>query len=225
MKSKSCILFLIISVIFFIFMYFTGIQIVSNNDLFFKKFFEKYDIYDRRGVSVDDSVYVIDILVDYMEGKSDTLKLNRNVLGFDKFSSRETLHMIDVRNIYIIFRTLRDISCILYIISLVLYKRKTNNNKIFKYSIISFIIANVIFLGSSLMILFNFDEFWFEFHKIAFTNDLWLLNPSNDLMINVCSNEMFKTLIINSFIVYIIISVIYLMGVFIYKKAMLTKNT
>ena len=75
------------------------------------------------------------------------------------------------------------------------------------------------------MVVFNFDEFWLKFHRIAFSNDLWLLNPSNDLMINVCSNEMFKTLIINSYMIYIIICIIYLISVFIYEKRMLTKNT
>lgn len=224
MKNKYSILFVIISIIFFVFMYFTGVQIISNSTSFFKKFFEEYNIYDKRRISVDDSVYVIDTLVDYMEGKNDTIKLDRTILKFSSYSTREIKHMVDVKNIYKTFKILRNISCVIYICILFLYIKKAPKIKIFKYSIISFIITNIIFLGCSITIIYNFDAVWRNFHKIIFTNDLWLLNFSEDLIINICSNEMFKTIAISSYYIYFIICVLYLSAVFIYQKKVVNKK-
>lgn len=218
MKNKKSIFFIIVSVPFFILMVFTSIQIVSNSDLFFKKYFEESNIYDKRGVSAEDATYVIDILVDYMEGKTKEIKLDRSVLGFTEFSERESLHMVDVRNIYSFFKTLRNISCILYVGMLIYFVKKNRDEKLFKKSLISFIVSIFTFLGAIIYIVLNFNEFWLLFHKVIFTNDLWALSFQNDLMINVCSNEMFKILILSSFVIYIVLSIIWLSLLYIYEK-------
>ena len=218
MKNKMYVLLVLVSFFFFTFLYFTSIQIVANSDYFFKNYFEESDIYNKRGITLDDSVYVIDVLVDYMEGKTKKIELDRSILGFNKFSTRETLHMVDVKNLYVTFKTLRNISCVLYIGTLFYFTKKNKNEKLFKYSLISFLLAILFFLGIALMVIFYFNTFWINFHKVMFTNDLWNLNPGEDLMINVCSNDMFKTIIISSFIVYMILSIIYLAIIFIHKR-------
>lgn len=225
MKNKKDIFLIISGVLFFIFLFFSSIQILVNNDLFFKKFFNNYQLYERRGVTTEEGVVIIDELVDYMENKTERLILKKTVLDFNEYSESETLHMIDVKNIYSFFKVLRNFSCVFYAITLFYFYKKCKNSKIFKKTAASFFISILLFLGVILLVVFNFDKFWFQFHKIAFNNDLWNLNSSTDLMINVCSNEMFKSIILNSFIIYILLSIIWLICIYFYEKnIVLTKK-
>ena len=41
----------------------------------------------------------------------------------------------------------------------------------------------------------DFDAFWTTFHKLAFRNDLWLLNPATDLMINLFPAQFFSSMV------------------------------
>lgn len=42
----------------------------------------------------------------------------------------------------------------------------------------------------------DFNGFWTTFHQLFFTNDLWLLNPATDLMINLFPEAFFSHLVI-----------------------------
>ena len=52
----------------------------------------------------------------------------------------------------------------------------------------------LILLG--IWILADFTGFWTTFHQLFFTNDLWLLNPATDLMINLFPEAFFSHLVI-----------------------------
>ena len=45
--------------------------------------------------------------------------------------------------------------------------------------------------GLALWAAFDFDRFFTLFHRIAFTNDLWLLNPRTDLLIRLMPESLF----------------------------------
>ena len=43
----------------------------------------------------------------------------------------------------------------------------------------------------ALLACIDFDSLFILFHKVAFTNDLWLLNPQTDLLIRLMPIEFF----------------------------------
>ena len=45
--------------------------------------------------------------------------------------------------------------------------------------------------GLALWAVFDFDSFFTTFHRLAFTNDLWLLNPRTDLLIRLMPESLF----------------------------------
>ena len=45
-------------------------------------------------------------------------------------------------------------------------------------------------------ILADFNGFWTTFHQVFFSNDLWLLNPYTDLMINLFPEAFFNHLVV-----------------------------
>ena len=40
----------------------------------------------------------------------------------------------------------------------------------------------------------DFDSLFTAFHRLLFTNDLWLLDPRTDLLIRICPQSMFMTM-------------------------------
>lgn len=79
------------------------------------------------------------------------------------------------------------------------------------------ILAAVFFAMLAGWTFVDFDAFWTTFHKIAFRNDLWLLNPATDLMINLFPAEFFSSLVFRivgffafSFVGFFVLSYLYL---------------
>ena len=50
--------------------------------------------------------------------------------------------------------------------------------------------------AGAIWILADFTGFWTTFHQLFFTNDLWLLNPATDRMINLFPEAFFSHLVI-----------------------------
>ena len=42
--------------------------------------------------------------------------------------------------------------------------------------------------------MMDFDSLFTLFHKLLFTNDLWLLDPRTDLLIRICPSSMFMNM-------------------------------
>ena len=62
-----------------------------------------------------------------------------------------------------------------------------------------------VFLGCvAIFCAIDFDAFWTLFHQILFRNDLWLLDPTTSVMINMFPLEFFNTLVVQIVVLAII---------------------
>ena len=80
---------------------------------------------------------------------------------------------------------------------------------------VNWVILGILFL----MIYFDFSKYFTLFHHIFFSNDLWILNPRTDLLIQMLPEEFFMSIatrIVISFISFI--SIIQFIGYIIIKK-------
>ena len=124
------------------------------------------------------------------------------------FNEKENLHMEDVKHLIQIATSLWYISIIFAIISLFYFAYTHKYDKIFSALRTSSIIIIILLSILTLLSIAFFDKFFLYFHKIFFTNDLWILNPLRDLLINLFPQQFFidfiRKLIIQSYIVAII---------------------
>ena len=113
------------------------------------------------------------------------------------FNERELLHMQDCCRLFKLLGNVRNAVFALVIVLIlvvlaaqVLYdqdERKLHLNALW-------IASGVILLPLGLFALWaaiDFSSAFTFFHKILFTNDLWLLNPETDLLIRICPSSMF----------------------------------
>ncbi len=114
------------------------------------------------------------------------------------FSSKDIAHLKDVSKIFKIVRIVCLVSLIVVILlSIYFFKKKKNIAKFFLYSGLLIIIFGLI-------VAFTFDKSFLLFHIISFNNDLWLLDPETDLLINIFPEKFF----LNSFILVVVLSII-----------------
>ncbi|MBN2853285.1 MAG: TIGR01906 family membrane protein [Clostridia bacterium] len=173
---------------------------VGLSQTIFKEVQLKYDIADYAGCSQETLDYATEQLIRYIRGERDDLNIKGTVFNIETaiFNEKEIAHMVDVKNLFIIGQNILY-CCILVMILLFLFEITTNreafNYKFFKSVTITMIISLALFLIIGAMAFLDFDSFWMGFHKVFFTNDLFLLDPNTDFLIRMMPLEFFISIV------------------------------
>ena len=132
---------------------------------------------------------MVDMITDYLKGDEVPFQHVFTVDGteYAAFNQKEQQHMADVQDL---FRLCRFIAWLSW--GFVLFKGLSTRRKInwrtFRRTLLAILAA-----VTALVILacIDFNSLFILFHKVAFTNDLWLLNPRTDLLIRLMPIEFF----------------------------------
>lgn len=184
---------------------------------FYKNFYQKENLASYIGTSSDNLINNTQNLLNYLNKKEQ--------LNTDWFSEKDILHMVDVQNLYtfshniMIYCLLTLIISTIIIILILRGKSLLYITKIFNKVLLLFI---VLVGGLSAVIAYNFNSFWIKFHTTLFSNDLWLLSPSESNLIKMVPEEFFISLI-TKIITYILILFILLFTSNIVIRKKLTK--
>ena len=161
------------------------------NDLdFFSEQYVKNGADSMTGMSFEDLDKATIMLLDYLNDERDNLDMQAEEFGkmAETFDEREKMHMVDVKVLYQNFATVMNIligmTCAFFMF---LFVRDRSNflNGFAKGLTVAMAIALVLCLAFGFVFTVGFDSFWTMFHKVMFTNDLWLLNPKISTMINM----------------------------------------
>ncbi|MBE6886829.1 MAG: TIGR01906 family membrane protein [Ruminococcaceae bacterium] len=184
---------------------------VSQFRPFFSRQYDKLDTAEYIGIAKDDLMAVTDGLLSYMAGGRENLDMQYEVKGVQReiFDQREKLHMIDVKNLYlgVIYIASALGAAVAAMTAFVLKKdgakaAMATLNRKYKYVAVGLVLV-VAALG--IMIITNFQKFWIGFHKVFFTNDLWLLDPAVSIMINMFPLEFFYAICMAVIAVFIVL--------------------
>ncbi len=184
---------------------------------FYKEFYQKENIANYIDTSSDNLINNTQNLLNYLNKKEQ--------LNTDWFSEKDILHMVDVQNLYTFSHSIMIYCFITFILSTIIIililrgKSLLYITKIFNKVLLLFI---VLIGGLSTIIAYNFNSFWIKFHTTLFSNDLWLLSPSESNLIKMVPEEFFISLI-TKIIIYILILFILLFTSNIVIRKKLTK--
>lgn len=147
-------------------------------------------------------------IIDYLKSNDLEMKIydtygknNENNENTKKelFNFREKEHMRDVQ---ILFRKMEKANVILIVLLfLLLLLPMLLDFKTFKKSFSSFAFGTFLLILAFLLlvlayIFIDFYSFWNLFHELIFTNDLYIMYPETDLLINIMPLEFFVSLCI-----------------------------
>lgn len=174
---------------------------ISSLDLgFYETKYKELDVAENIGVSNDDLMKSTHVLLDYLVGKSDSLEVYADFDGVNRefFNQREKDHMIDVQVLFVNTIQIRNLAFVGLFISagliIWLNRKKAVDVLILGIKEASMILGFVFVFLVTFAVL-DFDSFWIFFHKVLFSNDLWLLNPNTDNLILMVPLPFFFSLV------------------------------
>ncbi|MGO1369318.1 TIGR01906 family membrane protein [Senegalia sp. (in: firmicutes)] len=209
---------IIVSIVFvislIITLLFVDVEMATFDIEFYENKFEEYSIYDKTQIEKKDLIIVTREMLDYMKGNRKNLIIEAKVNGEEEivFGERERKHMVDVKNLFEKGFMIRNLSLILFIISLFLiikFYKKTLYKLLISASILPLIIMSIFGIAISI----DFNKYFTIFHEILFTNDLWLLNPKTDILIQMLPLDFFYSISIRILTYFILqLIMIFLLG-------------
>lgn len=140
-------------------------------------------------------------LLDYLRDERKDIVVIETVNGKEReiFDQRETLHMADVKNLYRRARRVRSLAGLagLFILLGLFYKAGKGQMKELPEgyrdgAVLMFLLVSFILIWC----VVDFNQFWLQFHYIFFDNDLFLLDPSVSIMINMFPEVFFRDMVL-----------------------------
>ena len=175
------------------------------NKSFYRYEYSRLDTAASIGMSSKDLEKTTDVLLGYLKGDYEDLTISVKVNGESRevFNEREKAHMVDVLALYNGFQTIVRSCAIIVGLSLiaifVLKIRVFDIKRSYTHCLMifgGFLLAIIIFC------LVDFNAFWTQFHHIFFTNDLWLLDPNTDILIQMVPGPFFNDLVLGIIILF-----------------------
>lgn len=188
-----------------------SIETSSYYKEYYLKSYEKNNVLEETGRSMDDLEVITQDIILYLKGGGEEL-LDRH------FNEKEVLHMKDVQVLFDLARTLKylGLATSIAISTYLVYKKE--RNFLGKTLIYGPFILYGLLLALGLIVSTDFNKYFTYFHHIFFTNDLWLLDPRTDLMIQMLPESFFIGMalrIMLSFFIYL--SILQIVG-YLYKR-------
>lgn len=194
---------------------------------FYRQEYQKLDTAEQIGMSDADLQNATDALLDYLRGKRDDLCVQAVVRGQQRevFNQREILHMADVKTLYL---WAMRIGNGLLILAVAFYLWAWLGKRDIKTILSGYLQGNYVLLGLiaalGIYAALDFNSFWTGFHKIFFTNDLWLLDPRTDILIQMVPEQFFFDLVMRIVVSAAILIAILMAVAHIAKRRQKTEN-
>ena len=164
---------------------------------YYENEYEKYDVLSNLPeMSMENLLYVTDEMMDYLRGDRDDLHVFTTIGGEERefFNEREIAHMEDVQNLFLGGMALRTV-CLLTaaacLIALFFLEKKNMLRTVPRALCIGTGVFFAVCLLIAGIIATDFSRYFVVFHEIFFNNDLWLLDPRTDLLINIVPEPFF----------------------------------
>lgn len=178
------------------------LRLTINSREYFLKAYQRMDIEERIGIPADQSADAIMAMIDYMEGRRESVQLEVREYGQSvaMFNRQEIDHMKDVRALYRAFCRLEYAGLAAFVaLCASMALEKGRKAALFRAALGGWWRAMAVF-GCLLLALgayacIDFYDFWTRFHYIFFTNDLWLMDYNACRMIRICPLELFSGII------------------------------
>ncbi len=161
---------------------------------YFEKEYAKYNVLDSLpSMTMDSLLHVTDEMMDYLRGDRDDLHVTTTMGGEQRefFNEREIAHMEDVQVLFLKALSIRRACLGLGAGLLILMAAtKARMGRVLPLCMgTGLFFALITVLG--LIISTDFTKYFIMFHHIFFSNDLWILDPATDMLINIVPEGFF----------------------------------
>lgn len=169
----------------------SNVRWAANEPRLYEYSFDHYDAEARTGVARNELDYAARDLIRYFNDDRPIIQtlVTQDGQAVPLYNERETSHLRDVKNLFRTVFRVQEASlafALVYVVglfvcageaSLRLLARTVLGASLFTLTLLGVAAAGSAFGG--------FDNLWTRFHLLAFTNDLWKLDPDTDHLIQM----------------------------------------
>ncbi|MBQ8554526.1 MAG: TIGR01906 family membrane protein [Clostridia bacterium] len=145
------------------------------------------------GLPAEEYAPVTEMISGYIAGEIDTFQhvFTADGTEYAAFNQKEQQHMADVQGLFKLCNGQAWMLILAIAIALMVEFRLFSEEsplRTFRRTLLAILAAVTAVI---ILAVIDFDSLFVLFHKVAFTNDLWLLNPQTDLLIRLMPIEFF----------------------------------
>lgn len=200
----------------------------DNEYRFYKNEYQKYEVTKDLDMNIDHVMYVTDHMMKYLIGKEEELSVVTTVEGKEQdfFNERDRLHMSDVRNLFLGGIKVGVVCLIVAAVILAVLEKREKDWKRLFFVTYSIALGVWLVIGLLLGIAFSIDftTCFTIFHKLFFTNDLWIFNPETDYMIRMLPEGFFSDMVIRISEVFGVVLAVIWMVLFLSDEVVKIQN-
>jgi integral membrane protein (TIGR01906 family) len=168
----------------------TNIRLLANAPLVYDYAFDRYDAAETTGLSRADLDRCGGELRGYFNNGEKTYycQVTENGLPTPIFTARETAHMEDVKSLFVLVNRAQEATVVfvlLYAVAFFIWARDGQIRQLASQALIGLALGVVVVGGIGVVAAFGFESAFERFHTVAFTNDLWKLDPATDHLIQM----------------------------------------
>lgn len=168
----------------------TTIRYVTNEPRVYRYAIDEYGAVATTGIAREELIRAGAELRTYFNNsqREPSIRVQKGEDTVDLFSPRETAHMVDVKDRFVLVNRAQEFSVLYvlaYIAAVVLWSREVTPRRLAVNVIIGSAVAVAIVAAAGALGASGFDSAWEQFHEVLFSNDFWRLNPDTDRLIQI----------------------------------------
>ncbi len=177
-----------------------SVETFALNPSFFESEYGKLHTASDIGISEEDLTAVTHKLLNYITDADTDLDIKASIGGEmqEVFGQREKDHMVDVKALYLKARLVRTVCLIgaaVLIAAVFLTQKKQALRTLGRFFLYVSGVFVIVIGALAIYAAIDFPSFWISFHRLFFTNDLWLLDPATDVLIMMVPEQFFSDLV------------------------------
>ena len=202
-----------------------SLEIITFSDWVYEYNWTRNQISQNTGLKIDQLNEVSDQIKGYFKDDQEKLEILLQQPGrqvFSLFNQKEIDHMIDVKNLIQATLLFERIGLVLLLVFFIFFLFREGSKifyENFKRIILgSFLIWSILLFLIIFGMIVDFNYTFTLFHKIMFTNDLWILDPNNDFLIMIFPQRFFLEISAAIIILFLLINLIIYFSIFSFWK-------
>ena len=202
-----------------------SLEIITFSDWVYEYNWTRNQISQNTGLKIDQLNEVSDQIKGYFKDDQEKLEILLQQPGrqvFSLFNQKEIDHMIDVKNLIQATLLFERIGLVLLLVFFIFFLFREGSNifyENFKRIILgSFLIWSILLFLIIFGMIVDFNYTFTLFHKIMFTNDLWILDPNTDFLIMIFPQRFFLEISAAIIILFLLINLIIYFLIFSFWK-------
>ncbi len=198
-KATIWVLSVLASVALFLVIVFTCFQLVAFDEGRYTKAQQQYNLMEVTGMDQTTLQKVTHELLLYCQGRRDTLDMQAPINGQvrEVFDEREKSHMVDVQLLFLAGYKLRAMAIaafFLVVLLLTAVHRGQTARALARGWLATIAVLGVLMAALGIAMAIDFTGVFTRFHLLFFSNDLWLLDPTYEVLIQMLPEAFFLSI-------------------------------